>query len=164
VARWIDRILEDFTIALFSILCVVVFAAVLARYVLQSPLIWSEEVVIYLFTWVVFLGSTILYKDKKHISIGLVTQLLPRTARNVLEIFGGLLTLAFLLLLLHQGYVLFQMNADIPSITLPVPVGIATVSVPVMALLMIYYNIRHMIERIRSNFSAAAPGSETVKL
>jgi TRAP-type transport system small permease protein len=164
VAKWIDRILEDFTIALFSILCVVVFAAVVARYVLQNPLIWSEEVVIYLFTWVVFLGSTILYKDKKHISIGLVAQMLPRTLRNVLDIFGGLLILAFLILLLHQGYILFQMNADIPSITIPVPVGIATVSLPIMALLMIYYNIRHMIEKFRNNFAVADTGSEVSKL
>lgn len=164
MAKWIDRILEDFTIALFSILCVVVFAAVVARYVLQNPLIWSEEVVIYLFTWVVFLGSTILYKDKKHISIGLVTQMLPRTLRNVLDIFGGFLILAFLILLLHQGYILFQMNADIPSITIPVPVGIATVSLPIMALLMIYYNIRHMIEKFRTDFAVADTESEVSKL
>jgi TRAP-type transport system small permease protein len=164
VAKWIDRILEDFTIVLFSILCVVVFAAVVARYVFQNPLMWSEEVVIYLFTWVVFLGSTILYKDKKHISIGIVTSMLPRTVRNILDIFGELLILAFLLLLLHQGSILFQMNADIPSITIPVPVGIATVSLPVMALLMIYYNIRHMIEKFKNNFSVPETESEAFKL
>lgn len=164
MAKWIDRILEDFTIVLFSILCVVVFAAVVARYVFQSPLIWSEEIVIYLFTWVVFLGSTILYKDKKHISIGIVTNMLPRTVRNILDIFGELLILAFLLLLLHQGFILFQMNADIPSITVPVPVGIATMSLPAMALLMIYYNIRHMIAKFKNNFSEPAPDANAFKL
>jgi TRAP-type C4-dicarboxylate transport system permease small subunit len=69
--------------------------------------------------------------------------------------------LVFLLVLTHQGYILFQMNTDIPSITLPVPVGIATVSLPIMALLMIYYNIRHIVARIRNGFSARVPASDS---
>ena len=161
MTHWIDRILEDFTIALFSILCLVVFAAVAARYLFHNPLMWSEEVVIYLFTWVVFLGSTILYKNQRHISIGIFTEKLPRRVRTCVHLFGDLLVLVFLLVLTHQGFILFQMNTDIPSITLPVPVGIATVSLPVMALLMIYYNIRHIVARIRNGFSARVPASDS---
>jgi len=164
MGRWFDRILEDFTIVLFSILCTVVFVAVVARYMFRSPLMWSEEIIIYLFTWVVFMGSTILYKNQKHISIGVFTSILPSSVKRALSIVGDLLILGFLVILFYQGIILFTLNVDIPSITVPVPVGISTISLPIMALLMIYYNIRQLIHKLRTGGEVAALETDTFNL
>lgn len=149
-----DRFIENVVVLLYSALCIIVFAAVVARYVFKHPLIWSDEVIIYLFTWVVFMGSAIAYKNKKHISISIFTSFLPQAVQRSLDLAGDLLVLLFLVFLLYQSTILYQMNRDVPSFTIPVPVSVMAFSLPVMAVLMIYYNVSSIIEKLKPTIKA----------
>jgi hypothetical protein len=81
-------ILERTTLAItLVLLCAMVFttgAQVASRYVLDLPLIWTEETGRHLMIWMVFLASTVIYRRGQHIAIDLFGARLgpPRTRRD----------------------------------------------------------------------------------
>jgi TRAP-type transport system small permease protein len=77
--------LERATVAVALLLLVaMVFttgAQVVSRYVLNLPLVWTEETGRHLMIWMVFLSSTVVYRRRQHIAIDLIGNRL-RTARS----------------------------------------------------------------------------------
>ena len=55
--RILDKVLAWLVAAGYAVIVVVGFAQVVFRYVLESPLSWSEELVRYVFVWSVFLTA-----------------------------------------------------------------------------------------------------------
>lgn len=71
------------------------FVQVVLRYVFGTGLVWSLEVVSYLFAWLVLIGMSYGVRTQAHIAVDLVTSRLPlRVARGV----------ALLALVLSMGY------------------------------------------------------------
>ena len=57
---------------------VVLFAGVLARYVFQAPLVWSDELASILFLWLAMLGSVIALQRGEHMRLtAVVARLSP---------------------------------------------------------------------------------------
>jgi TRAP-type C4-dicarboxylate transport system permease small subunit len=56
-------------VILFVALILVVFSQVITRYVLHTPLLWSEEAARFLLFWVALLGAGMSVKTKKHFTI-----------------------------------------------------------------------------------------------
>ena len=78
----------------------VLLAGVLARYVFQQPLIWSDELASMLFLWLAMLGSAMAFQRGEHMRMtALVGQLRP-THRAFLDLIAISAALAFLLLIL----------------------------------------------------------------
>ena len=57
-----------------------------ARYVTKSPATWVEEVSSIAFTCVVFVGAAEVHRRGKHVSVDLVTALLPTQIRGLLDV------------------------------------------------------------------------------
>lgn len=80
------------------------------RYVVKSPLTWSEEATRYLFIWFVFLGISYGIKNDTHIRVNIIETLYPK----VVPIFNKIqfiVTTLFALYLLPASYkVLQQVN------------------------------------------------------
>ncbi len=53
------------------------FANVIGRYVFLSPIIWAEEVMIYIMVWCVFIGAVLVSWDGRHLKMDLVSAHLP---------------------------------------------------------------------------------------
>ena len=45
---------------------VILFAGVVARYVLRSPLVWSDELASILFLWLAMLGAVVAFRRGEH--------------------------------------------------------------------------------------------------
>ena len=80
-----------------AVLLLCVLWGVLTRYVTQTPAVWTSELAGLLFTWVVFVGAMLAFRDDKHIRVTLVLDLLPARARTGRQGIGDLLLIAFLL-------------------------------------------------------------------
>jgi TRAP-type transport system small permease protein len=68
----------------FVVLLVAICWGVLSRYVTASPATWVEEVSSIAFAWVTFIGAAEVHRRGKHVSVDLVTGLLPARAQAVL--------------------------------------------------------------------------------
>lgn len=65
---------------------ILVFVSVILRYLFAISYRWSDELVRYIFIYVVFLGIPIAYRHGDHIVVEIVTRLLPERMRRWLAI------------------------------------------------------------------------------
>ncbi len=83
---------------------VVVILGVLFRYVLQSPLSWSEEVARYLMIWAASLAISIGVMRREHLGITFLISRIPPSAQKYVAILVNLAVLWFLWILTKFGY------------------------------------------------------------
>jgi TRAP-type C4-dicarboxylate transport system permease small subunit len=96
------------------LLCTVVSdaLAIIFRYGVDQPLIWTEEAQRYLMVWVAFLGSASCLANGDHMAIDLLSGLLPTWARRARQILILALTAAYCCVLVWKGIPLALGNAD----------------------------------------------------
>ncbi|MFC0410107.1 TRAP transporter large permease [Roseomonas elaeocarpi] len=107
VARRLDRLLatvvENVAALILLAEIVILGAGVTARYVFQSPLVWSDELASILFLWLSMLGAVIALQRGGHMRMtGLVARASPQV-RALLEALAITTSLAFLVLVAHPA-------------------------------------------------------------
>jgi TRAP-type C4-dicarboxylate transport system permease small subunit len=73
-----------------------------------TPILWSNEISVYVLISLVFLGAGYTYDNDGHFAIGLLVEKLPRKTRLGLELAVVVLSLGFALLLAWGGIQLVQ--------------------------------------------------------
>ena len=120
--RWIDRGVEAVVAGLMAALLVLVFCAVIFRYLLGSPLTWSEELGRLCLVWVSFLGSYLAHRRGQHVAVTFIREKLPAICQRWISTALVLLLLAFLGVLAWFGtvYSLAFMSSTTPLLNIPV--------------------------------------------
>jgi tripartite ATP-independent transporter DctM subunit len=113
---------------------VILFAGVLARYVFDRPLIWSDELASMLFLWLAMLGAVVAFRRGEHMRMTAVVGMLRPGARASLDVFATGAALAFLAFILRPAidYAQDQMFITTPAMEVTdawrafaMPVGVA---------------------------------------
>ena len=147
--RALDRVLALLAISLFLAVFAVVLAQVFFRYVLNEPLIWSEELARYLFVWLCFLGWVIASRREDYILITALRDRLPPVLRRSVPILAELAHLLLALLLLRYGFEMTVRNLRVGTVTLFFPFAVVYAVVPAAALLIVWTSLRHIRRRLR---------------
>ncbi|WP_449257393.1 TRAP transporter large permease [Bosea sp. (in: a-proteobacteria)] len=101
--RALGTVVSFFAAVLVVSEIVILGAGVTARYVLHTPLIWSDELASILFLWLSMLGAVIALQRGEHMRMtGLVTRVPPRT-QVLLEAVAITASIAFLLMILPHA-------------------------------------------------------------
>jgi TRAP-type C4-dicarboxylate transport system permease small subunit len=90
------------TLILLSVLLNV--GSVVARYVFLAPIFWAEQVIIYMMMWCVFTGAALVTWDDRHLSVDIVSTVLPRRVQIVLKIAAGLFLIMLAALVIPQSW------------------------------------------------------------
>jgi TRAP-type C4-dicarboxylate transport system permease small subunit len=95
--------------------------AILFRYGVNRPLIWTEEAQRYLMVWVAFLGSASCVASGDHMAIDLLGGFLPASAQRLRRIVLLVLTASYCGVLAWKGIPLALENQDqlAPATALP---------------------------------------------
>jgi tripartite ATP-independent transporter DctM subunit len=83
---------------------VILFAAVVSRYGLHSPLIWSDELASILFLWLAMLGAAVAFRRSEHMRMTAVVASAKPAMRAYLDVVATCAALAFLLLIAWPSY------------------------------------------------------------
>jgi tripartite ATP-independent transporter DctM subunit len=83
---------------------VILFAGVVSRYVLHSPLIWSDELASILFLWLAMLGAVVAFRRSEHMRMTALVASAGPGLRAYLEVVATCAALAFLILIIHPAY------------------------------------------------------------
>jgi tripartite ATP-independent transporter DctM subunit len=83
---------------------VILFAGVVARYGLHSPLIWSDELASILFLWLAMLGAAVAFRRGEHMRMTAVVASTRPAMRVYLDLVATCAALAFLLLIAWPSY------------------------------------------------------------
>lgn len=132
----LDRCVCWTGIALFAAIFVIMVLQVTCRYVLGSPLVWSEEASRYLYIWACYLGAPIALRRGNHIAITLLVDWLPPKTVRAVSVFWHIVAFLFLIELAIQGAILTARSHTLIAITIPVPWSLIYLVVPVSAALM----------------------------
>ena len=122
----LDQILMAATMA---IVCLLLIVQVFFRYVLNRPLIWSEECARYMFVWTVMLGLGYNVRTKNNISVSLLTSRLPGSMQRGLEYITDLVVLASYFFCLPPLLKYLEAQSRIKSTAMRMPMGLLAVSV-----------------------------------
>jgi TRAP-type C4-dicarboxylate transport system permease small subunit len=97
-AMWLERA----ALALASVLLAVLFALLLtdaALRWLRIDFYWGSEAGGMLMAWIIFLGLPMVMRDRGHIATDFLVARLPKPAAAAMGVLGGLLMLAYLVVL-----------------------------------------------------------------
>ena len=93
--RWLERHFEEMICCTaLAIIALSVFAQVLARYVFEVALHWTEEVASMSMVWAVYMGASLCVRERFHIRILVVVESLPVRLGRI-TIFGADILWAF---------------------------------------------------------------------
>ena len=137
---------------MFSILFVS-FYQVVARYVLNTPLFWSEELTRYLLIWMAMIGSAMALSKHEHVSITTFSNRLSPGGQKVMHYLRNFVLSIVLIFILYYGYTFAILNSTqySPSIYW-LSLFWACLALPVGFTLMLLYVIKDILF---SNFEEA---------
>ena len=100
----LGAVVEILAATLVAAEIVILFSGVVARYVLNHPLIWSDELASILFLWLAMLGAVIAFRRDEHMRMTAAVGSLPAPTRATFDLFATCAALAFLLLIAWPAY------------------------------------------------------------
>jgi TRAP-type transport system small permease protein len=117
----IDKMIEVFAIVLIIAMVLIVFAQVMTRKLFNFVFFWSEEVTLLCLTWFSFIGIAIGFREKLHIGMDVVENILSKTMLTVLDKVVDIATFGFGLYMIVYGtqFSMLMAESTLPATKLP---------------------------------------------
>ncbi len=145
----LNKVLELFLVILMSVLVVDVLWQVFSRYLLSSPSSFTDELAGYLLIWVGVLGAAYVAGRKEHLAIDILVQKSPPARQRILQIIIHSLILLFALSVMVIGgavLVYTRFVLQVKSAALQLPLGYVYSVLPISGLIIIYYEVLHILK------------------
>ena len=98
----IRNVNDAVVVVLFLAMTITVIIQVFFRFVIQSPLRWTEELARYLMIWLVLMASAIAMRNRSHLQVDVLTSALPQKPKRILTAIVDLLTIVFLCIMTYR--------------------------------------------------------------
>lgn len=150
----LNKWLEVFLVFLVSILVIDVLWQVFSRYLLSSPSSFTDELAGFLLIWVGVLGAAYVAGRKEHLAIDILVQKSPPARKKKLQyLIHSLIFLFALSVMVVGGLVLMYTRfvLEVKSAALQLPLGYVYVILPISGLIIMYYEVLHILELKKSN-------------
>jgi TRAP-type transport system small permease protein len=127
LSRKVNKGSQNLLIFFFVIAFVATVYQVFSRFVLQSSFVqkmlpmvdfsvfnlsWAEELIRYLFVWIVFLGIGIVYKSKEHAQVEILAHYLPEKLKGKLQVLVEVINSAVFLFLIVYGWSILKFTSQ----------------------------------------------------
>src|SRR5215470_12750894 len=89
--RILAKTAEAVSAAAFAAMFLLFLAGIFARYVLSRPLVWSDELIMVIFLWLVFLTEAFVITDREQVTFDGIYDLLGERGRRAIQAAGALL-------------------------------------------------------------------------
>ncbi len=132
-----------------GVIFVVTFLAVIFRYLLKSPLPWSQDVIRLAFTYMIYFGAAYCVRDNSHLNVDVLLTMLSKRGRQKAEILINVILLGFFLFLIAYGFSFAQMGSIQTTSYLMLPMTYYYLGIPLSALGMIFYVMQNIVGQIR---------------
>lgn len=150
--KYLDTAQKYFLAGCMLFTTVLLFANVILRYFFHSAIFWAEEVLRYCIVWISFLGAATCVKEKSHIGIDILPELLGPKGKRILQIWiqlAGIVFSVFFFVIslrfLGQIKATGQVSATIGS----VPMYLIYLCFPISFVLYGVYSVEALIGLIR---------------
>ena len=131
------RVVEALSALLLLALIGLLLVGVFFRYVLGTPLLFSDELSSLLFLWVVMLGSVVAIDRSEHLRLAVVLNAVKPRTREFMEAVGMVAVGTFLIALLPPALEHVAFEADVASIGLGISMAYRVAGIPLGIALML---------------------------
>lgn len=135
-------------ILLFIATCFIL-AQVLFRYVLHSPLDWTEQTSRYLFIWMMMMGMPVMFYRKSAMAFDLILNSIHGLKKHVLQLFIKLLILVFSAYFGYQSMVLASKVIGRYSAGVEVPLTFMYSSMVISNVIVVLVMLEQIIDSSR---------------
>jgi TRAP-type C4-dicarboxylate transport system permease small subunit len=159
VLGWLDLLnaaVLNALAATLGILACLGIAQVVARYVLKSPLAWSEEVIRFALIWCVFLGAGVAVRKGMLVAVEAIYIFVPSSVARFIGYFAVLVSMIFWSVLVYFGWTVTGMVGSLMSGSLELPMRFVYLAIPVGALLALVNTIAAALDPPESVIVQAA--------
>ncbi len=146
----IDKILSVWSTAIMALMCVMVIASVLLRYVFNIAYTWSEELIVFLFIYTTYFGSILCVKEKEHIDIPFLRECASDKVGFIMDIFVCLANTAIQASLAIVSFGWIEKTGSSLTAGLKIPYYYIYCLFPICFFIMAIYTIRRLINLIVS--------------
>ena len=158
VEGWLGTFVELAAGALVVAEIVILFSGVIARYVFNHPLVWSDELASIVFLWQAMLGAVIALRRDEHMRMTALVGALPPRAKAGLDAFATCAALTFLALIAWPAFDYAIEELDITTPALEITNAWRAAALPCGTVLMALFALFRLFtaERLASVLLPAA--------
>jgi len=158
VEGWLGTFVELAAGALVVAEIVILFSGVIARYVFNHPLVWSDELASIVFLWQAMLGAVIALRRDEHMRMTALVGALPPGAQAGLDAFATCAALTFLALIAWPAFDYAIEELDITTPALEITNAWRAAALPCGTVLMALFALFRLFtaERLASVLLSAA--------
>lgn len=145
----LNKVLEVTMVILMSVLVIDVLWQVFSRYLLSSPSSFTDELAGFLLIWVGVLGAAYVAGKKEHLAIDILLQRSPPARQKRLQYLIHTLVFLFALFVMVIGGVILMYTRfvlQVKSAALQLPLGYVYIILPISGLIIMFYEVFHMVE------------------
>ncbi len=143
--RALDVLMRWGSVGCLSAIFILISAGIFVRFVPVSSMGWADEIIEMGFAWMIFLGATVLWKERSHFRVDIIPNWLAGSeAGRWLDIVLNLMNIAFFAVFAYEGWVLTHRTTD-PSPILAWPKAIWYSIMPISGVLLAGYTLRDLV-------------------
>lgn len=139
---WVTALLSLFlAVAMIGCLLIQVFF----RYVLDSPLPWTDEAAIFCFAWTTLLLASIGVRERTHVRFTFIIEHMPRVGANILDLVIMMLIAGFGAIFVATGRELVELVWGNLSPAVHYPVQWLYIVTPVVGVLFVLHAVTNLL-------------------
>ena len=161
VKFWMDKFLSIACAVLLSFMTILVLIQVFSRYVLNSPVAFTEELVRYSLIWTGFIGAAYAFSTREHMSLTLVRDKFTGKAHTALLVaIDGLILLLAILVITIGGFKLAVSASREFSALLGIPRSLVYAIAPISGVFIVIAQIINIYEDITGEKVESKEGAD----
>lgn len=147
--RWLADFEESLSVLFLGLLLVTLFLQIFTRFVLNDPLVWTEEMSRVLFIYSTLFGMVTAIKQRAHVRIDFFVGFLPAKVRKWLTLLLDLVVVVTLVYLVVLGYQMAVMQHRMFMVSMDIRLSVLYGVFPVAAALMVLRLVQRMVFDVR---------------
>lgn len=132
-------------VVLTCFMLVLGFLQVFSRYVIESPIPWSEALLTYMFVWFSFIGTSLAVAEGAHFCVEIIFIRFPARMRYYVELVIYALIMLIACLMVYKGMVLVWANRTQLMTILPFTMSWPYLALPVSGALIFTHSLSHAL-------------------
>ncbi len=144
----ISILLKTFLLILMFVLVCIVIMQVFSRFLFNYSFVWVEEAARYLFIWIIFVGTAVGLKEKKHVSVDFFVKKLKDESKYVFYLLREILLNLFSIIIIYFGIKRTITSFSSFATSFPLSKGWIYLAIPIGGLFMWYYVFLNILDTI----------------
>ena len=155
----VDWVVDSLSALLLLAMSLVLAVEVVFRYLVNRPLVWTLEVSLFCFAWLMWIGATGSIREERQIRIDFMEKYAPLSLRRIVVPATTVLSMIFMVLVIYYGVYITESQMSAVFDILPFSRGVQYAAAPIGGTLMLFSLARVFVRQVR-RYTSGQKGSE----